>query len=123
MAKAPTRDWPNPTKAAVRLSEGEDAEKVGERIKRLLGDGALLEDVGHRVGPIDDATVHLRLSPDGEQIQARIEHADFEQWERHLRKDKAGKVYIWNEKMRVRADKQRGGIGASRLRAQVENAF
>ncbi len=72
---------------------------------------------------LDDATVHIIASPDGQQIHCRIEHTDFEQWERHLREDKDGKVYIWNEKMRIRADKQGGGLGASRLRAQVENAF
>jgi hypothetical protein len=92
-------------------------------IRSFLGEGALPEDVGHVVGALDDAIVHLGASPDGEQIHARIEHADFEQWERHLRRDKHGKVYVWNEKMRVRAEKQGCGIGAARLRAQVENAF
>ena len=54
---------------------------------------------------------------------ARIEHTNFEQWERHLRRDKDGKVFLWNEKMRIKADKQGGGLGVGRLRAQVENAF
>jgi hypothetical protein len=123
MEKVPTRDWPNPTRATVRLPGDEEAAKVLELLTRLLGEGAVPEDVSHLVGALNDATVHLRAGPDGEQIHCRIEHADFEQWERHLRKDKHGKLYIWNEKMRVRADKQRGGVGASRLRAQVENAF
>jgi len=123
MGKAPTRDWPNPTRATVRLPGGEESAKVRELLTRFLGEGAVPEDVAHMVGALDDATVHLGVGPDGQQIHARIEHADFEQWERHLRKDKDGKVYIWNEKMRIRADKQRSGVGASRLRAQVENAF
>ncbi|HBI42889.1 MAG TPA: hypothetical protein DDY78_08535 [Planctomycetales bacterium] len=123
MWKAPTRDWPHPTRATVRLPVGEELAKVRELVTSLLGKGAVPEDVSHLIGALDDATVHLGPDPDGQQIHARIEHADFEQWERHLRKDKTGKVYIWNEKMRVRADKQGGGLGASRLRAQVENAF
>ncbi len=123
MAKAPTRDWPNPTRATVQLPVGEELAKLSELLTRFLGEGAVPEDVAHLVGALDDATVHISASPDEEQIHARIEHVDFEQWERHLRKDKDGKVYIWNEKMRIRADKQGAGIGASRLRAQVENAF
>jgi hypothetical protein len=123
MDKALPRDWPNPTRATIRLPAGDGLAKVRALVTSLLGEGALPEDVLHVIGALDDATVHLDASPDGQQIHARIEHADFEQWERHLRKDKDGKVYIWNEKMRVRADKQGGGIGASRLRAQVENAF
>jgi hypothetical protein len=123
MGKAPTRDWPNPTQAKFRLPVGDELAKVRELVTSFLGDGAVPEDVSHVIGALDDATVHLDASPDGLQIHARIEHLDFEQWERHLRKDKDGKVYIWNEKMRVRADKKGGGLGASRLRAQVENAF
>src|SRR5260370_31846636 len=75
------------------------------------------------VRALDHAKVQLGASPDGQQVHCGIEHADFEQWERHLRKDKDGKVYVWNEKMRIRADKQGVGLGPSRLRAQVENAF
>ncbi len=123
MGKAPTSDWPNPTRATIRLPVGDELAKVRELVTSLLGEGAVPEDVSHLIGALDDATVHLDASPDGQQIHARIEHADFEQWERHLRKHKNGKVYIWNEKMRVRAGKQGGGLGASRLRAQVENAF
>jgi hypothetical protein len=123
MWKTPTRDWPKPTRATVRLPVGEELAKMRELVTSLLGKGAVPEDVSHLIGALDDATVHLSAGPDGQQIHARIEHADFEQWERHLRKDKAGKVYIRNEKMRVRADKQGSGLGASRLQAQVENAF
>jgi hypothetical protein len=123
MAKARARDWPNSTRAAVRLPVGEESAKVRELLTNLLGDGAVSEDVAHVIGALDDAVVHLNASADGQMIQARIEHPDFEHWERHLRIDKDGTVYIWNEKMRVRADKQKSGLGASRLRAQVENAF
>jgi len=123
IGKAAPRDWPNPTRATVRLPVGDELAKVVQLVTSLLGEGAVPADVSHLIGALDDATVHLGTDPDGRQIRAQIEHADFEQWERHLRKDKAGNVYIWNEKMRIRADKQGGGIGASRLRAQVENAF
>jgi hypothetical protein len=123
LGKAATRDWPNPTRATVRLPVGDELAKVLELMTRLLGEGAVPEDVSHLIGSLDDATVHLDVGADGQQIRAQMDHGDFEQWERHLRRDRNGKVYIWNEKMRVRADKQGGGIGASRLRAQVENAF
>jgi hypothetical protein len=123
MGKARTRDWPNPTCATVRLPDGEELQKLSELLTMVLGGGAVPEDVAHLVGALDDAIVHLGAGPDGQQIHARIEHADFEHWERHLRKDKDGKVYIWNEKIRIRADKQGAGIGASRLRTQVENAY
>jgi GNAT superfamily N-acetyltransferase len=123
MGKAPTRNWPNPTRAAIQLPVGDELKKVSELLTLFLGDGAVPEDVAHVVGALDDAMVHLSPSPDGQAIHAQIEHADFEQWERHLRKDKDGKIYVWNEKMRIRPEKQGAGIGASRLRAQVENAF
>jgi hypothetical protein len=123
MGKAPTRDWPNPTRATVRLPDGEELQKLSELLTRILGAEAVPEDVAHLVGALDDATVHLTTDPGGQQIHACIEHADFEHWERHLRTDKGGRVFIWNEKIRIRADKQAAGIGASRLRAQVENAF
>jgi hypothetical protein len=123
MKKAPARDWPNPTRAAVRLPVGEASQKLCEVVTTFLGEGAVPEDVAHVVGALDDAIVHLSTGPDEQQIHSRIEHPAFEHWERHLRKDKDGKIYIWNEKMRLRADKQRGGVGVSRLRAQVENSF
>jgi hypothetical protein len=123
MSNSAARDWPNPTRATIRLPDGDKAERVNELLMTFLGEGVVPQDVAHLVGALDDATVHLQTSVDGQQIHARIEHADFEQWERHLRKDKHGKIYLWNEKMRVKADKQRGGIGAKRLRVQVENAF
>jgi hypothetical protein len=123
MPKPAAREWPNPTLAAVRLPLGEELDRVTGLLTRFLGAGAVPADVAHLVGALDDATVHLAASPEGQQIHVRIEHADFEHWERHLRLDKDGKLYLWNEKMRIRADKQGGGIGASRLRAQVENAF
>jgi hypothetical protein len=81
------------------------------------------EDAAHLVGALDDATVHLGVDPDRQAIHVRIEHTDFEHWERQLRVDKDGKVYLWNAKMRIQAHKQGGGIGIGRLRAQVENAF
>jgi hypothetical protein len=123
MSKPPARDWPNPTQAAVRLPGGEESDKVTELLTRLLGERVVPQDVAHLVGALDNATVDLGADPDRQVIQARIEHEDFEHWERQLRKDKAGKVYIWNEKMRIRTHKQGGGIGIGRLRAQVENPF
>ncbi len=123
MRKVPARDWPNPTTAKVRLPEGQELAQVQEVIRKLLGDVASPEDVAHMVGALDDATVQLAVGPDGQEIHCGIEHPDFEHWERHLRKDKDGKLYFWNEKMRIRADKQRGGTGATRLRAEVENAY
>lgn len=123
MKKPPARAWPNPTQATVRLPPGEESAKVGALLIRHLGEGAVPQDVAHLVGALDDAVVHLSASQDGEQIHARVDHADFEVWERHLRRDKNGKIFLWNEKIRIRADKQGCGIGARRLRAQVENAF
>jgi len=117
------REWPNSTRAMVRLPASDESAVVRRLLTSFLGKGAMPEDVAHLIGAPDDATVHINLGRGGQEIQARIEHADFDQWERHLRVDQNGKAYIWNEKMRVRADKQKGGIGASRLRCQVENAF
>jgi hypothetical protein len=123
MGMPPARDWPKPTKAAIRLPVGDELAKLSEALTRILGAGAAPEDIAHLVGALDDAIVHLGAGPDGQQIHARIEHADFEHWERHLRQDKDGTVYVWNEKIRIRAGKQGAGIGTSVLRAQVENAF
>jgi hypothetical protein len=123
MRRTPARDWPNPTNATVRLPEGQELAQVEAVRRTLLGADALPEDLAHLAGALDDATVKLAVGPDGQQIHCRIEHPDFEYWERHLRKDKEGKLYVWNEKMRIQPDKHHGGMGASRLRAQVENAY
>ena len=123
MKTPPERDWPNPTQAAIRLPGGEESDKVAELLTRFLGEGSVTKDIAHLVAALDDATVHLGVSSDRQVIQARIEHVDFEHWERHLRQDKDGKVYIWNEKMHIRAAKQGSGIGIRRMRVQVENAY
>ncbi len=97
------RDWPNPTRATVRFPSNEESRKVHELAVSLLGEGTVSNDIAHLVGAFDDSTVQLSQGQDGRQIVARIEHPDFEHWERHLRKDQFGNAYLWNEKMRLRA--------------------
>jgi hypothetical protein len=66
MGKAPTRDWPNPTRATVRLPDGEELQKLSELLTKIPGEGAVPEDVAHLVGALDDAMVYLNAGPDGQ---------------------------------------------------------
>ncbi len=121
--KKPARTWPNPTRAKAHSKEGLDPKLVRKVLRGLLGAGATFADTAHLVGALDDATVQVGLGSNAEQIQVLVQHADFEHWERHIRRDVEGRLYIWNEKIRVKASRQGRGIASCVLRSQVENAY
>lgn len=105
--KRPAGAWPSPTRAKVRTKTGCDPKLLRTVLRRLLGSAATLTDVAHLVEALDDAAVQVGLAPDQEQMHVSVDHADFEHWERHIREDVQGRVYIWNEKMRIKPDRQR----------------
>jgi GNAT superfamily N-acetyltransferase len=121
--KIPAGAWPSPTRAKAHTKVDCDPKQVRNVLRRLLGPGATLGDAAHLVGALDDAAVQVGLARDGEQIHVSVQHPDFEFWERRIGKDPSGRLYIWNEKIRIETSRQGKGLGSRVLRSQVENAY
>lgn len=103
-------------KVEVLGREEKDAAKI---VQKHLGID--IHDLPSLVGAPDDATVDMRVSPDG-TTRVSIRHPAISRCDRTIAVDDSGKKFIHNNVLEIKDQFQKAGIGSKIFSAEVEHA-